>query len=474
MSAPAVKSRAQEFFELTKLALPIAIAQVGVSLMGFVDTLVVARAGTSSLAAVGLANGLFFFITSLGMGMMMGLDPLMSQAFGAHNRPRARALVWQGLWLALGAGAVLWGVLALVPDALEIFGVAREEMPQVRDFVLWRAPGVPLVLAFFAQRTYLQATGNTRPLIVATVAANFLNFAADALFVFGGAKLLDVAGKELFALYGAKLPAFLDVLRAVPELGVKGAALASTLCSALMNVILGLAINGVSVEGKLRREPVRADILQAARVGLPIGLHMLAEVGVFALAGVLAAKLGPESIGAHQIALSYGSLSFTVAVGIGSAGSVRVGWAVGAHNTSQARRSGMLAFAAAVGFMSVSALVFAVFPLPLARLAGAQEDVVPLVVPLLIVSAFFQLSDGVQAVGAGVLRGAGETRFTFLANMVGHYAVGLPLALVLGFGMKLGVVGIWWGLCAGLTAVALALVWRFHRLSAGTLRPLEA
>jgi MATE family multidrug resistance protein len=241
-----------------------------------------------------------------------------------------------------------------------------------------------------------------------------------------------------------------------------------------MNVILGLAIYSVSVEGKPQRRAVLADILQAARVGLPIGLHMLAEVGVFALAGVLAAKLGPESIGAHQIALSYGSLSFTVAVGIGSAGSVRVGWAVGANNTPQARRSGMLAFAAAVGFMSVSALVFALFPLPLAKLAGAQADVVPLVVPLLIVSAFFQLSDGVQAVGAGVLRGAGETRFTFLANMVGHYAVGLPLALVLGFEMKLGVVGIWWGLCAGLTAVALALLWRFHRLSAGILRPLEA
>jgi len=99
---------------------------------------------------------------------------------------------------------------------------------------------------------------------------------------------------------------------------------------------------------------------------------------------------------------------------------------------------------------------------------------VPLLVPLLMVSAFFQVSDGVQAVGAGVLRGAGATHFTFVANMVGHYAVGLPLALWLGFGLKLGVVGIWWGLCAGLTCVALALLWRFHRVSAGSLRPLEA
>ncbi|NPC86404.1 MATE family efflux transporter, partial [Pyxidicoccus fallax] len=143
-------------------------------------------------------------------------------------------------------------------------------------------------------------------------------------------------------------------------------------------------------------------------------------------------------------------------------------------NTPQARLSGFMAFAGGAGFMALGALVFALFPKALAQLAGAPEDVLPMVVPLLMVSAVFQVFDGVQGVGAGVLRGAGDTRFTFLANMLGHYAIGLPLTLLLGFGLKLGVVGIWWGLCAGLIAVAVALLWRFHRLSAGTLRPLEA
>jgi MATE family multidrug resistance protein len=209
-------------------------------------------------------------------------------------------------------------------------------------------------------------------------------------------------------------------------------------------------------------------------VGLPIGLHLVAEIGVFALAGVLAASLSSASMGAHQIAISFASLSFTIAVGIGNAGSVRVGWAVGAHNTPQARMSGFVAFASGAGFMSLTALVFALFPQPLARLAGAPPEVFPLVVPLLMVSAVFQVFDGVQGVGAGVLRGTGETRFTFIANVVGHYAIGLPLSLLLGFGARLGVVGIWWGLCAGLISVAIALVWRFHRISSRTLRPLEA
>jgi MATE family multidrug resistance protein len=258
-------------------------------------------------------------------------------------------------------------------------------------------------------------------------------------------------------------------------MGAAGAALATLLCTLLqLGIVLYAVRRLVPSEEKPVRRPVWPDLRQAARVGIPIGLHIGAEIGVFALAGVLAFKLGQASMGAHQIALAFASVSFTIAVGIGNAGSVRVGWAVGAQNTPQARMSGFVAFAGGAGFMALSALVFALFPSTLSRLAGASVDVVPLLVPLLMVTAVFQVFDGLQGVGAGVLRGAGETRFTFIANMVGHYAIGLPLSLLLGFGLKLGILGIWWGLCAGLIAVAFALLWRFHRMSAGTLRPLEA
>jgi MATE family multidrug resistance protein len=134
----------------------------------------------------------------------------------------------------------------------------------------------------------------------------------------------------------------------------------------------------------------------------------------------------------------------------------------------------MMAFAAGAVLMSLPALAFALFPLTLAELMGAPAEVVPIVVPLFMVCAVFQIFDGTQGVGAGVLRGAGETRFTFLANMVAHYGVGLPVALLLGFGLDMGIVGIWWGLCAGLIAVSFAVFWRFERLSSRTLQPLEA
>lgn len=458
MTAP-LKSRSEEFRELMRLAIPMAIAQGGQALMGLVDTLVVGRAGTEALAAVGLANGLFFGVSGLGIGLMMGFDPLMSQAFGAQNLARARALLWQGGWLALFAGVVLGGVLLVAPELLPLAKVEPEVVSQTRAYLIWRAPSLIPMLAFLTVRGYLQSTAVTRPLVVATVVANIFNLGADILLVFGG----------------GVLPEGFGVLRRIPAMGVEGAAIATFLCTLLQLGIIVVAVRAIASPGpRPVRRPVWTDLAQATRVGLPIGLHLLAEIGVFSLAGVLAAGVNSASVGAHQIAISFASLSFTIALGIGNAGSVRVGWAVGAHNTPQARMSGFVAFVSGAGFMSLSALVFALFPGPLARLAGAPPEVFPLVVPLLMVSAVFQVFDGVQGVGAGVLRGAGETRFTFLANVVGHYAIGLPLSLLLGFWAKMGVVGIWWGLCAGLIAVAIALVWRFHRLSSGTLRPLEA
>ena len=458
MSAP-VKSRREEFRELMRLAIPISIAQGGQALMGLVDTLVVGRAGTSALAAVGLANSLFFAVAGVGMGLMMGFDPLLSQAFGAKNGTRARALVWQGGWMALFAGAVLGAVALVIPEVLPFFGYAREELAETRAYLYWRAPSLVTMFAFLMARSYLQSAASTRPLVVATVAANIFNLGADILFVFGGTVLPEGFGP----------------LRLIPAMGAAGAALATLLCTVLQLGIVLYSVRKLSPAGeKPVRRPVWPDLRQAARVGIPIGLHIGAEIGVFALAGVLAFKLGQASMGAHQIALSFASVSFTMAVGIGNAGSVRVGWAVGAHNTPQARMSGFVAFAGGGGFMALSALVFALFPGTLSRLAGASVDVVPLLLPLWMVTAVFQVFDGLPGVGAGGLRWGGETRFTFLANMVGHYAIGLPLSLLLGFGLNLGIVGIWWGLCAGLISVALALLWRFHRLSAGTLRPLEA
>jgi MATE family multidrug resistance protein len=389
---------------------------------------------------------------------MHGLDPLVSQALGAGDAARARRLLWQGMWLAAGLAAVLAVPLAVAPWALSPLGIEPAVAREAGRYLLWRLPGLPFMLAYFGARAYLQALGATRPMVVATVVANLANVPLDVLFVFGG----------------AALPGWAWPLSAVPALGAAGAAIATSAVSALQLAVLARAVAAVPPPGGRRppRRPDRGELRAALRVGVPVGLHMGAEVGIFALVGFLAARLGAVPLATHQLALSIATLTFAVAVGFGNAGSVRVGWAVGARDREGARRAGLAAFGAGATFMALSALVFFAFPRGVARLMTDDPALIEAAVPLLRVAAVFQISDGIQAVGAGVLRGAGETRFTFLANLAGHWALGVPAAVLLGFTLGGGVAGLWWGFVLGLSAVGAALLVRFLRISSREIAPL--
>jgi MATE family multidrug resistance protein len=427
--------------------------------MGVVDTAVCGRAGAVVLAGTGLGNVLYLAVAVPGMGLMMGLDPLLSQSFGAGDARAARRLLWQGTWLALAAGALLAVPCALVALALRPLGIDDAVATQASHFLWVRAPSLPALLLFVGMKSYLQSLGRTRAVVIATVVGNLVNLAAVILFVFGG----------------AALPAWTGPLRAVPAMGSGGSALATSLAVLFQAGVLALAVRAIRLTGGpagLRR-PSRGDLRQAVRIGTPVALHTGAEVGVFALVGFLAGRMGRVPLSAHQIAIALASFTFTVAIGIGQAGAVRVGWAVGRRDGAAARHAGLVAIGAGASFMALAGLLFFLFPAGLARLMTDDAGVLAAAAPLLVVTAVFQVSDGVQAVGAGVLRGAGDTRFTFAANMVGHWLVGLPIALLLGKSAGLGVTGLWWGLCIGLAAVALALVARFLRLSAREIAPIR-
>jgi len=446
----------RELWETARLAAPIAVAQAGWALMGVVDAAVVGRAGAVPLASVGLANAVFTTVFCVGMGTLLGVDPLISQAFGAGDPARARRLLWMGNWLALGISAALAVPLALTPLLLRPAGISAEVADGASSYIWWRLPGLVPALWFLSARCYFQAAKLTRWLVVAALSANVLNALADILLVFGG----------------AGLPAWLH-LGWVPAMGAGGAAIATSLCSGFQLLVVAIPLRRHRVpgsEGAWRGSP--GDVRTALRVGAPVGLHMLAEVAVFALAAVLAARLGASQAAAHQLCIAFSSFSFTVAVGVGSAGSVRVGWAVGAGDGRRARLAGFTAFLAGTAFMSCSAAAFLLFPRALASAMTSDASVLAVAAPLLMVVAAFQVSDGLQGVGAGVLRGAGDSRFTFIANLAGHYLVGLPIALWLGVRRGLGVVGLWWGLATGLTAVAASLVARFAWLSSRPIRPL--
>ena len=446
----------RELKELFRLAAPLAAAQAGTNLMGLVDVAVLGRLGARELAGCGLGNAVFFAFSIMGMGLVMGIDPLISQAIGAGDQVRARRGLWQGLWLALVVAAVLTAVLLIATWLLPRIGSSPELIAPAQLYLLVRIVSVVPFLMFFAVRSYLQAHGRTRPMLVAMIAANVLNFFADLLFVFGG----------------SSLPAWTGPLRFVPSMGVAGAALATVLCSILQLAIVAAAVRQIEVPAHVDHRWSRKDVGQAFRVGLPVALQMGAEVGIFALVALLASRLGTLQLAAHQLVIGVASFTFTVALGVAAAGSVRVGIGVGARDRLATRFAGHVAFLGGIVVMGVAAAAFAFMPRAIARLVTNQENVILAALPLMLVAAVFQLSDGIQAVGAGVLRGAGDTKYAFYANLFGHWAIGLPVALYLGFRQQLGIVGLWWGLCIGLTVVAVLLFVRFEMLARRGIDPL--
>lgn len=450
-----------ELRQLFRLALPLAAAQAGTQLMSVVDIAVLGRYGARELAGSGLANALFFAVSILGLGIVMGVDPMISQALGAGDRTGARRILWQGVWLAMIVTTALTVPLVFAPMLLPVIGVQEELIEPATAYLLVRTTGLAPFLLFIVVRSYLQAHHATRPLLVSMVVCNVFNLVADIILVFGG----------------GILPSWTGPLRQIPSFGVAGAAIATVAGSIIQLWIVAAAVRGIDPGTGNAAALHRwngAEVRRAFGVGWPLGLQMGAEVGIFALVGLLAGRLGTMDLAAHQLVISIASFTFTIALGVAAAGSVRVGLRVGAGETPAARSAGHAAFIAGFVVMGFAALVFVAAPAQLSRIITDNQSVIAIAVPLFMVAAVFQLSDGAQAVGAGVLRGAGDTRFSLVANLIGHWAIGFPIAVYLGFQRQMGIVGLWWGLCAGLTAVAVMLFVRFERLSSKPIRRIEA
>jgi len=427
------------------LAAPLVAQQAGHHLMGVVDAAMLGRYSDAALAGAGVGNNVYFAISCVGMGIVMGMDTVVPQTLGAGRIDDARRAVGAGVRLAILVGLIATLLVMASPLLLVLADVDREVLFEARAFLYMRALGVVPFLLTVALRSYLAAHGKTRPMVIAMIAGNIVN-----------------AGLDLALIYG--VPAL-----GIPSLGVVGAAAATTAVTVLTAVLYWLAVHDLD-RGVPRPRSTAADLAAIARFGGPVGGQLLAEVGIFGLATVLAAHMGKIPAGAHSIALNLSSLTFAFSLGIASATSVRVGHAVGAGDLALARRRGLLGVTLGLGVMACFAATFLTLPRPLASIFSDDPTVIAATIPLLQIAALFQLSDGTQAIGAGALRGRGDTRATLVANLLGHYAIGLPLILGLGFVAELGAPGLWWGLSVGLTATALFLLVRFLRSTSQTRR----
>lgn len=417
---------------MSRLALPVVVAQVGLMLMGVVDTLMVGRVSATALAAVALGNLYVFTIIVPGQGTLMVLDPVVAQAVGARDAEGVARGVQRGLVLAVFLTLITSVVLLPVERMLLLMHQPAPLVPIATSYVLISIPGIFPFLAFIVLRQSLQALGEMRVMIAVIVVANVCNAFLNWVLVYGH--------------LGS------------PAMGAPGSAWATCISRWLMAVLL-LAFGWRSLHSSLvpwRRETLHLTPLVAMlRMGIPIGLQQLLEYGAFAAIGILMGVLGTREMAAHQIAINLASLTFMVPLGVGAAAAVRVGHAAGAADGDAARESARAALICGVGFMICSALIFLLMPRAIAALYTGDEPVLMLAAMLIPIAGVFQVFDGLQAVAGGILRGLGDTRVPFLINLAGFWLVGLPVSVGLGFYTSLGARGLWWGFVAGLVMVSM-------------------
>jgi MATE family multidrug resistance protein len=386
-------------------------------------------------------------------GVLLGLDTYISQAHGAGEWDDANKWLLSGVVLAGLLSAVLMGMVWVVPLAMMRLPVGggeagREVMRQAVGFLGALNWGTLPLFLYMTFRRYLQAFNHVRPIAAAVVSANLVNAGLDWLLLFG--HRFHVGGLS------AGIPAY----------GVVGAAVSTALARVYLAAFVGAAVWWVDRRhgyGLRRAERVLdwARVRKLVGLGAPVGAQIFVEIAIFATVTALIGVMGPVQLAGHEIALNCVSFTFMVPFAISAAASVRVGQAVGRGDAAGAAAAGWTAIGLGAGFMlSMSGLLVSV---P-AKIAGGfthGPDVIRAAVPLLLVGAAFQFFDGVQVTATGALRGLGNTHAGLVVQLIGYWVVGLPLGLWLGFGRKMGAVGLWIGLAAGLliAGVSLITVW---------------
>jgi MATE family multidrug resistance protein len=436
-----------ELRALVRLSVPIAIAQLGLVSMSLVDTAAIGRVSVADLAGAGIGRSIGFGAVVVGIGVAGGLEPLAAQAIGAGEH----GLAWQGFVTNLRATLILWLPSMLVAFAatlvLPALGLEAAVVSRVRMYIAGQTPGFAATLAFFSAKTFLQAHGRTTPALVGSLVANVVNVPVSNLLVRGDGALRAVGLPPL----------------GLPALGALGGGIAFSIACFVLLAFVGVA----SLKYRSKEQAPPVPLARVYRLGLPVGLQMFAEIGVFSLVALLSGALGPEVASAHHIAIGMAAFTFMGAVGVAGATSVRVGYAIGAGRSP--RRAGTLGIALGAVGMTLGAVAFMTVPHMLVRAFTTDERVVAVGADLLRIAALFQIFDGVQAVAAGALRGAGDMRYPFVANVIAHWLVGFPAALVLGFALHGGARGLWWGLTAGLVFVSVLLAARFAVITRHTI-----
>ena len=448
-AAAPLTSLAHELWETIRLATPMALTQLSQIAMMSTDLAFIGRLGGEAVAAAALSGTIYFVSFTFGMGLMSAVAPLAAQAFGAAQPALVRRSLGAGLWAGLLVALPIM-VISLNGEAILVaLGQDRGVAHLAQDYLLGLAWGVAPALWFLALRSFMGAVNRPEPVLWITLAAIPVN----ALLVY----LL------LFGHWG------------LPRLGLTGAGLATSL--------VNLATFAIALWFAIRKPPfrdyhvlarlVRIDwrlMRQLVVIGAPISLAFLLEYGMFSAAALLMGLISTTALAAHQIALQVTAILYMIPFGISMAATVRVGHAVGRNDVGGIRRAGAMAILLGLGLAALLTLIVVVARLPIVHLflgAGiADADTTgALAATLLLIGASFFITDALQTIVVGALRGIKDTRVPLLFAVVGYWVVGFPASYLLGFHTPLSAAGIWIGLSIGTALYASLLILRFMRLS---------
>jgi MATE family multidrug resistance protein len=426
-----------------RLALPLVLAELGWMSMAIVDTMMVGRLPDSAvaIAAVSLGGILVNVLGFFGGGLLIGLDTMVSQAFGAGQREDCHRSLLNGIYLSLALTPLLMAPVWFFEPMLRAMRIAPEVIALAVPYSKALAWGMLPLLLYFAVRRCMQAMNLVRPIAFALITANLIN-----------------AGGNLILIYG-KLGA--------PAMGAVGSGWSTSAARIYLSTVLVgyLLWYDRRHRTRLLRTPIQPDLRRIRRLialGFPAAMQITLEVGVFALVTALIGRLGAVSLASHQIALNTVSFTYMVPLGVSSAAAVRVGQAIGREDPQGAADAGGTAVFLGAAFMTCMSVVLLVVPRWIARAYTPDAAIIQSTIGLLAAGAAFQLFDGIQTVATGALRGVGDTRTPMLCHFTAYWVIGLPLGAYLCFRRGWGAFGLWAGLSLALIliGIVLLLVWQ--------------
>ncbi len=421
------------------LSFPIIIGQVSQMMMGVADTVMVGKLGVNALAALTFANTIFMVGYIFGVGLLLSISIATSQHRGANNPAKARQTCRNGLYLAILMGGLLgllgWGVSPF----LSIFKqdpVVTALAPTYFSIIMWSL--VP-ALGAMALKNHIDALNRPWPVFWIFLGGTILNIFLNDLFIFGKWGL--------------------------PSQGIEGAGYATYLSRflTLVAVLLWMRFNRSIAEWVPSNWLKGADLLSLKKLcllGIPSSIQLLTEVGAFSTAGLIVGTFGATPQAAHQIAISASGIAFMLPVGICMAMTVRIGEALGSKEPSRYYQISWSGWLTTLFFMALTTLVFLLFPQQIANAYLKEQEVIQFAVTMLLVIGVYQISDGIQVVSSGILRGLGDVKSTAWLGFMSYWLIGIPCSFLLAKTFGLGPIGVWWGLAIGLLVAAISITWR--------------